>query len=200
MPTAKKKQSALQNSKVQPCFHAGHHVAARRVTKQLGILPSCFHLRLRLLLPQNSLRDFCGSPRGSLGSVFSWYERIEPQPPLTHGMGMKINIGCRFTRARRATLRQGDPFGVSANSCRPHHVAARRVTKQLGILPSCFHLRLLFLRGRNRAAVRKRRAQCAVSKLESGQSHTVALLRKRFLALLPKIFAGANLLGSPRGA
>ena len=25
MPTAKKKQSALQNSKVQPCFHAGHH-------------------------------------------------------------------------------------------------------------------------------------------------------------------------------
>ena len=51
---------------------------------------------------------------------------------------MKINIGCRFTRARRATLRQGDPFGVSANSCRPHHVAARRITKQLGVLLSCF--------------------------------------------------------------
>ena len=87
----------------------------------------------------------------SLSSVFSWYERIEPQPPIMHGMGMKINIGCRFTRARRATLRQGDPFGVSANSCRPHHVAARRITKQLGVLPSCFSLRLLFSRGGNRA-------------------------------------------------
>ena len=98
---------------VTPCrFNScrPHHVAVRRITKQLGKTPSCFHLRLRLLLPQNSLRDFCGSPRGSLGSVFSWYERIEPQPPIMHGMGMRINIGCRFTRARRATLRQGDPF------------------------------------------------------------------------------------------
>lgn len=29
MPTAKKKQSALQNSKVQPCFHAGHHIKSK---------------------------------------------------------------------------------------------------------------------------------------------------------------------------
>ena len=53
-------------------------------------------------------------------------------------------------------------------------------------VPRGFASMLAFSRGRGPRSVREWHAPCAIPKLESGQSPTGALPRKRFLALFPK--------------
>ena len=105
-------------------------------------------------------------------------------------------------------MTEGVTAGVSTFPCLPRRRKAHM--RAIALRQPLRFLRLLFSRGSARArsgngaynapfpsskAVKATpwlwRVQCAVSKLESGQSHTVALPRKRFLALFPQIFCFA---------
>ena len=67
-----------------------------------------------------------------------------------------------------------------------HHVAARRILKQLEFAQAVFFCACVFSRGSARASVRECPEQWGISKFASGQSHTVALSRKHLLTLFPQ--------------
>ena len=72
--------------------------------------------------------------------------------------------------------------GALSDVCRQRDGRSRKQLPQSRHRPSAERLASVS-RGSVRASVRKQHSQCAVSKLENGQSPTGALTRKRFLAL-----------------
>ncbi len=95
--------------------------------------------------------------------------RSIPMPRRTRAPArsrVKSDIGIRQKRAKSRSCEaemhqqgtsktrssdEGSPSGVSAGSCCPHHVAARRISKQLEQAQAVFFYACVFSRGRDRA-------------------------------------------------
>ena len=81
-----------------------HHVAARRISKQLEETQAVFFYACVSFFPQNSLRDFCGSPENERHGWRSFFVRQGREPTAAERAGINEKllsaVGSRGRRVR----------------------------------------------------------------------------------------------------